>query len=93
MINLFLTSSFASVNNLKFHLKQKNWEQLGKTSHRMIGSYKQMGMPYIAAMLKELESVSAEQKELGKAAWLVQQIELNSTEVFRLLKNELEQLS
>ncbi|MBL7916468.1 MAG: response regulator [Bacteroidia bacterium] len=93
MINLFLTSSFASVNNLKFHLKQKNWEQLGKTAHRMIGSYKQMGMPYIAAMLKELESVAAEQKELGKAAWLVQQIDQNSTEVFRLLKNELEQLS
>ncbi len=90
MINLFLTSSFASVNNLKFHLKRNNWEQLGKTSHRMIGSYKQLGIDYVAAMLKELEETSVTGKELGKAAFLVSEIEKTSMEIFRLLKIELE---
>lgn len=93
MVNLFLTSSFASVNNLKFHLKQKSWEQMGKTAHRMIGSYKQMGITYVAAMLKELENESQGKQELGKAAWLVTQIEVNSNEVFKLLKTELDNLS
>lgn len=93
MINLFLTSSFASVNNLRFHLKQNNWEQLGKTAHRMIGSYKQMGIGYAAAMLKELENTSSGSRELGKAAWLVNEIDAFSAEVFRLLKEELENYS
>lgn len=90
MINLFLTSSFASVNNLKFHLKRNNWEQLGKTAHRMIGSYKQLGIDYVASLLKELEETSSTTKELGKAAFLVSEIDRVSAEVFRLLKIELE---
>jgi CheY-like chemotaxis protein/HPt (histidine-containing phosphotransfer) domain-containing protein len=90
MINLFLTSAFASVNNLKFHLKQNNWEQLGKTAHRMIGSYKQMGIDYVAAMLKEIEDTSLGSRELGKAAFLVTETEKYSNEVFEQLKKELE---
>ncbi len=90
MINLFLTSSFASVNNLKFHLKQNNWEQVGKTAHRMIGSYKQLGIDYVAAMLRELEETSLGSRELGKAAFLVSEIEKCSNEVFQRLKKELE---
>jgi signal transduction histidine kinase/CheY-like chemotaxis protein len=90
MINLFLTSAFASVNNLKFHLKQHNWEQLGKTAHRMIGSYRQLGMDYPAGMLKEIEDTSLGSRELGKAAWLVSETEKYSNEVFVLLKKELE---
>lgn len=66
---------------------------MGKTAHRMIGSYKQMGITYVAAMLKELENESQGKQELGKAAWLVAQIELNSNEVFKLLKTELDNLS
>lgn len=93
MINLFLTSSFASVNNLKFHLKQNNWEQLGKTAHRMIGSYKQMGIGYAAAILKELETTSTGSRELGKAAWLVKETDAFSSEVFKQLKEELENYS
>ncbi len=93
MINLFLTSSFASVNNLKFHLKQNNWEQLGKTAHRMIGSYKQMGVGYAAAILKELENTATGSRELGKAAWLVKETDSFSTEVFNQLKEELENYS
>jgi signal transduction histidine kinase/DNA-binding response OmpR family regulator len=90
MINLFLTSSFASVNNLKFHLKRNNWDQLGKTAHRMIGSYKQMGIDYVASMLKELEDTSLGSRELGKAAFLVSETEKYSNEVFQHLKNELD---
>jgi signal transduction histidine kinase/CheY-like chemotaxis protein/HPt (histidine-containing phosphotransfer) domain-containing protein len=90
MINLFLTSSFASVNNLKFHLKQNNWDQLAKTSHRMIGSYKQLGIDYVAAMLKELEGTCLNSRELGKAAWLVSETEKYSNEVFTMLKKDLE---
>ncbi|MBL0343255.1 MAG: hypothetical protein IPP71_21770 [Bacteroidetes bacterium] len=93
MINLFLTSSFASINNLKFHLKQNNWEQLGKTAHRMIGSYKQMGIGYVASMLKELEETASGSRELGKAAWLVKETESYSSEVFDLLKKELNNFS
>jgi CheY-like chemotaxis protein/HPt (histidine-containing phosphotransfer) domain-containing protein len=93
MINLFLTSSYASVNNLKFHLKQNNWDQLGKTAHRMIGSYKQMGVDFVAAMLKEIEDTSVGSRELGKAAFLVTEIEKYSNEVFTLLKKELEKYS
>jgi signal transduction histidine kinase/CheY-like chemotaxis protein len=90
MINLFLTSSFASVNNLKFHLKQNNWEQLGKTSHRMIGSYKQMGVDRAALMLKEIEETALGNRELGKAAYLVSEVEKESAEVFMSLRKELE---
>jgi len=93
MINLFLTSSFASVNNLKFHLKRNNWEQLGKTAHRMIGSYKQLGIDYTAAMLKELEETSISTRELGKAAFLVAEIEKSSNEIFSRLKTELDKYS
>lgn len=93
MINLFLTSSFAGVNNLKFHLKQNNQAQLGKTAHRMIGSYKQMGILHIAALLKELENTCTGPPQQGKAAWLVTEIEKYSNEVFELLKGELSKIN
>lgn len=92
MINLFLTSSFASVNNLKFHIKRNNWEQVGKTAHRMIGSYKQMGIDYVAAMLKELEDTAVGSQELGKAAFLISEIDKYSNEVFQHLKKELDNI-
>ena len=59
----------------------------------MIGSYKQMGVDFVAAMLKEIEDTSVGTRELGKAAFLVTEIEKYSNEVFTLLKKELEKYS
>jgi HPt (histidine-containing phosphotransfer) domain-containing protein len=89
MINLFLTTSYASINNLKFHLNRKNNEQLEKTAHRMIGSYKQMGVVRIAALLKELESVATQNEHNGETRKLVNEIEKESEELFESLKKEL----
>jgi CheY-like chemotaxis protein/HPt (histidine-containing phosphotransfer) domain-containing protein len=93
MINLFLTSSFASLNNLRFHLRQKNWDQLGKTAHRMLGSYKQLGINHVVVLLKELETLCSGEQELGRAAWLVNEIDKHSLEVSGLLKSELHNYS
>jgi len=55
MLNLFLTSTYASVNNLKFHLKTGNAEQIGKTAHKMLGSFRQLGLEELASELKKIE--------------------------------------
>ncbi len=90
MINLFLTSSYASLNNLKFHLNRQNREQLAKTAHRMIGSCKQMGADKVAALLKQLEKETNENEPYDNLQQLVTNIETELQKIFTGLKSEQE---
>lgn len=92
LINLFLTSSFASLNNLQFHLRSGNFEQLGKTAHRMIGSCRQMGLEETAGLLKELEKECGAQPDQQRVAMLVDQIGQQLTGAMNLLKEDLQEI-
>ncbi|HEX5001911.1 MAG TPA: ATP-binding protein [Bacteroidia bacterium] len=93
MTGLFLTTAFASLNNLRFYHKQQNWEQLGITAHRMIGSYKQMGVVQAAAKLKLLEELASKGGDNKEAAELIADVERVSNSVFKSLDRELKSWS
>jgi len=93
MTGLFLTTAFASLNNLRFYHKQQNWEQLGLTAHRMIGSYKQMGVVQAAAKLKLLEELATKGGDNKEAAELIADVERVSNSVFKSLDRELKNWS
>lgn len=92
LINLFLTTSFASLNNLQFHLRSGNFEQLGKTAHRMIGSCRQIGLEHTADLLKDLEKECAGTADKQRKTMLVGQIHQQLTGAMDLLKEDLQKI-
>jgi CheY-like chemotaxis protein/anti-sigma regulatory factor (Ser/Thr protein kinase) len=88
MINMFLTSSYASVNNLRFHLNRQNLDQLEKTAHRMIGSAKQMGATQIATLLKDLELAARDTAPREELEHRVKEIEIRMKKMSEMLKEE-----
>lgn len=89
MLNLFLTSTYASVNNLKFHLKTGNTEQIGKTAHKMLGSFRQLGLEELAGILKDLELICEKENQLDKAIPMVNKIDEKLLPIIEMLKREI----
>jgi DNA-binding response OmpR family regulator/anti-sigma regulatory factor (Ser/Thr protein kinase) len=89
MLNLFLTSTYASVNNLKFHLKTGNAEQIGKTAHKMLGSFRQLGMEELAELLKDLELTCEKEKQTENAIPMVNKLDKKLLPVIEMLKKEI----
>ena len=75
MLNLFLTTTYASMNNLKFHLKTGNTEQIGKTAHKMLGSFRQLGMEDLAEELKNIEKNCESGSGFETLAYTIEKLE------------------
>jgi hypothetical protein len=78
---------------LKFHLKTGNAEQIGKTAHKMLGSFRQLGMEELAGELKGIELNSETEADLEKLKIRVISVEFKIQLVMKLIKEELKTLN
>lgn len=93
MLNLFLTSTYASMNNLKFHLKTGNTEQIGKTAHKMLGSIRQLGMEELAGELKSIERICESNDQTDQLNIIINSVDGKIQSVMKLIKDEIKLLN
>lgn len=66
MIGIFSEQLIEFQTGLSKFYEEKNWVKLGKIAHKAKSSVSIMGMDKTAALLKELELLASEEKEINR---------------------------
>ncbi len=74
MIGIFSEQLIEFKEGLQLHFETKNWLKLGKIAHKAKSSVSIMGMDNTAKLLKELELLSCEEKEIERYGLILTEI-------------------
>ena len=88
MINTFIETSSERLGKIRAAYGQNDWKEVAEISHRMIPSFKHLGIRGVASDLIELEHYASGKQEAKKIGRLITEIEKQTDEVVRSLKDE-----
>jgi len=89
MIKIFLNQIPEFIREMQESCNQKEWEALSRVAHRAKSSVAIMGMHSLAEMLKELENLSRERKDVDKFPEYINRFAFECNEASRELKTHL----
>ncbi len=92
MVELFLEKIPEDLHELKMLNRQKEYEKLGHTAHRIKSSVKLFGMHKVAAILQKLETSEKQNLNSGERDSLVRQVAEHMEKELKNLQQQLETL-
>jgi len=88
MITVFTEEIPGEVENLQNHLKNKDWNALRATAHKMKPSYSFMGVKELEEMVHSVEEFSSSESHMEELPGLVSNIQSITNEVIAELHEE-----
>ncbi|HXB93404.1 MAG TPA: PAS domain S-box protein [Puia sp.] len=89
MVALFIETVPQNVNELKNALQAENWDQVGKTAHKLKSTVDSMGIKSIRQEIRSVEANAKQKQSLGDIPALVATIESVIDECIGQLKTDL----
>lgn len=86
IIEIFLDQVSKYTQEMQQSYEQKNWQALSRIAHKAKSSVAIMGMHNLAEMLKELELLSREQKNVDKFPQYIYRFTIECNEASQELK-------
>ncbi len=97
MVESFMANNRRNISLMQDYLKQENWEAIGQLAHKMIPSYRYLGVKSSEINLKKIEQLALHDKKFEGITGLVEQVTFSTDEVMtalidkvKLLKDELQ---
>jgi CheY-like chemotaxis protein/HPt (histidine-containing phosphotransfer) domain-containing protein len=88
MVALFIDTVPQNVQDLKNALEAENWEQVGKTAHKLKSTIDSMGIKSIRQEIRTVEANARQKEGLGEIAGLVSNIDSVIKECIGQLQSE-----
>ena len=89
MIHTFIGNAESGIAQIRNAFENEDWRTVRETAHRLIPSYKHLGIKKVVSNLIELKNMAANEPVYEKMAALIVKIERKTGEVIRNLKNEI----
>jgi len=88
MIDTFISNSKEGVRQLRDFFEKENWKDIQETAHRLIPSFKHLGIKVVVSDLIEIKSKSAMPVDRDRLEALVGNVEVITNKVICKLENE-----
>lgn len=88
MVQLFINTMQAEMEELKKYLSEKNWVAIGGIAHKIKSSIDTMGIILLKEDIRKLETYGKEQLNLDEVPILIQKIITVLSKVIQALKVE-----
>lgn len=92
MLEIFVSNSKKGVESMEKHLKEENWVKIRAEAHKIIPSFKHLGLTNLADSLKNIEDVTLEKDPSKKVPGLLAGLSAKLNTILRQLEKEIETL-
>jgi CheY-like chemotaxis protein len=89
MLETFMENSTSGIKQIQTAYKNREWNGIRETAHRLIPSFKHFSINAVVSDLIELKNISTEDPDEDRISMIITKIKNRTTKVLRELKNEL----